>query len=163
MIRKVLVGNDRRLRKKAAEVDPKTIPTPAMQALIDDMFETMETADGLGLAAPQIAISKRIIIVMQGQESTCLINPKIIRASKELRLGDEGCLSFPGLYGKVARHKWADVQAYDRDGKFLKFRAQDFDARVIQHEIDHLNGILLPDRLKEKINAPEVVYIGKKL
>lgn len=163
MVRRVLIGNNRRLRKKAAPVEPRTLKTPHTQTLIDDLFETMESADGLGLAAPQVGVSKRIIIVMQGQNSTCLINPRITRASKELRLGDEGCLSFPGLFGKVARHKWINVQALDRDGKELKFRAQDFDARVIQHEIDHLNGILLPDRLKEKISAPEAAYIGKRL
>lgn len=169
MKRAILIGDDPRLRQKAAEVAVSELTTPEMQATIDDLFETMEIADGLGLAAPQVGISKRMAIVVLEDNSAgikgpiCLVNPVITNTSKERELGEEGCLSFPGLFGKVARFKTISVKALDRSGAALAFECSDMDARVIQHELDHLNGVLLPDRLKEKERAPESKSKGRSL
>ena len=163
MKRAILLGNDPKLRRKADAVDPAELQSQDTQQRIDELFEIMLTADGLGLAAPQVGESKRLIIVMQDSTPTCLVNPSFTPTSQERELGEEGCLSFPGLYGKVARYKHISVSALDRHGKQIKLNVSDMNARVIQHEIDHLNGVLLPDRLKEKESAPEAVTAGKTL
>lgn len=150
MIKDVLIGDQPALRKKAAPVDVQEISDPNFQQAIDELIETMEVKDGLGLAAPQIGISKQIVIVSLQNKARCLINPKITVKSKEVTTGEEGCLSFPGLFGDVTRHESVEVKALDRDGKEQTISAQDLGARTIQHELDHLAGILLPDRLKEQ-------------
>ena len=151
------------LRQKAAQLTAQDLRNADTQLLIDELFETMLVADGLGLAAPQVGVSKRFIIVMQDSTPTCLVNPSFTPTTKERELGEEGCLSFPGLYGKVARFKSIHVLALDRNGNPVELNVSDMNARVIQHEIDHLNGILLPDRLKEKESAPEAAFAGKPL
>jgi len=170
MKRPILIGNDLRLRQKSADVNLDELRLPEMQLTIDDLFETMESADGLGLAAPQVGLSKRMAIVVLEKNNTagingaiCLVNPEIVKTGKERELGEEGCLSFPGLFGKVARFKEISVTAFDREGNKLAFDCTDMDARVIQHELDHLNGTLLPDRLKEKEEAPESKSRGRSL
>ncbi|MFH0831039.1 MAG: peptide deformylase [Parcubacteria group bacterium] len=163
MKRQILIGNDPGLRKQAVEVQAKDVLSSQTQKNIDDLLDTLEAADGLGLAAPQIGINQRIVIVVQGNQRMCLVNPIVTTHSKERALGEEGCFSFPGLYGKVARYTKVSVDALDRRGKALHFEAHDLDARVIQHELDHLNGVLLPDRLKEKEAAPTVIFEGQRL
>jgi peptide deformylase len=160
---RILIGDDPRLRQKAVPLQASELSDMDLQATIDDLHETMEVADGLGLAAPQVGISKRMVIVVQGKTAICLVNPEFKPAGPERELGEEGCLSFPGLFGKVARFKQISVTALDRAGKPLNFTCQDMDARVIQHEIDHLDGILLPDRLKEKETAPAAKSDGRSL
>jgi peptide deformylase len=159
----VLVGDTPELRRVATEVDPATLALPETQQLIDELFETMETSDGIGLAAPQVGISVRMVIVVLGGTGYCLVNPRITRRSKDLVKGEEGCLSFPGLFGDVVRNREIEFVALDRQGQEINQTVSDLDARVIQHELDHLDGVLLPDRIKEKIKAPKVALRGRSL
>lgn len=118
--------------------------------LIQDMIETMYEEDGVGLAAPQVGVSKRIIIAspnaIRGEEQT-FINPEITFFSEQKELGTEGCLSVPNVSCDVWRSKKITLKAFDLQGKELTLELQNFPARVVQHEIDHLNGILLIDRI----------------
>ncbi|MBI3313046.1 MAG: peptide deformylase [Candidatus Omnitrophica bacterium] len=120
-----------------------------MQKFFDDMIETMHIEDGVGLAAPQVGISKRILIacptVKEGEEYV-IVNPEILDA-KGQETGMEGCLSLPGISGEVPRAKKIRLRFQDRDGKSHEVEIRDFFARIIQHEVDHLNGILLIDRV----------------
>lgn len=139
------------LRQKA---QPVTKFDDALQTLIDDMIETMRAAPGVGLAAPQIGVSKQVIVVEFGHEDDetipeqlfVLVNPEIVRQSEENASGIEGCLSVPGLVGAVERAQTVTVHGQDQYGKKVKIRAQGWLARIFQHEIDHVNGILYTDR-----------------
>lgn len=112
------------------------------------MAQEQEGVKGVGLAAPQVGISQRVIVVMMGKENPKgFINPKIMSKSREKEKGREGCLSLPGLWLEIKRSKWAEVQAIDENGQEISFRAEGFPARVLQHEIDHLNGVLFFERL----------------
>ena len=125
-----------------------------LQDLIDDMIETMREAPGVGLAAPQIGVSKRVIVVEFGDESDetipkqlyVLINPEITSTSKKTVEGIEGCLSVPDVVGEVERAQVVTVTGQSRTGKMVKIRAQGWLARIFQHEIDHINGVLYTDR-----------------
>jgi peptide deformylase len=123
--------------------------------LTNEMLHLMKRANGVGLAAPQINISRRIIVVdLSHNESgpkIAIINPQIISESKKLVSYEEGCLSVPGIYEEIMRPADVKVKGYSPDGKKLEFKADAFFARVIQHEIDHLDGILFIDRLEEFI------------
>lgn len=147
------------LRKKAARV---TTFDKKFQTLVDDMVETMTEAPGVGLAAPQIAVSQRVVVVrLQDDEKSreefgeeagklyVLVNPEIIKASKEMVEGVEGCLSIPGYVGLVDRHEKVTVNAQDRHGKPFRKKAEGWLARVFQHEIDHLDGKLYIDIAKD--------------
>jgi peptide deformylase len=150
------------LRARARAVDPAEIRTPAFQRLIDDMFETMREYQGVGLAAPQIHESVRLFVAGfapspedEDDEAPdrrvplmALINPEITPASPEMVEDWEGCLSIPDIRGKVPRARQITVQSYDRRGKRIELRASGFTARVIQHETDHLDGVLFFDRMK---------------
>jgi peptide deformylase len=133
------------LRRKA---EPVSAVTPAIKGMIDDMLETLYHQVGIGLAAPQVGIPLRLIIVddEQGSGALPLINP-IITAQGGRVVGEEGCLSIPGIFAPVERAEWVWVEALDQDGSPLGFQARGLRARVIQHEIDHLDGILFIDRL----------------
>lgn len=143
---KVKTYPDPVLKKKA---EPLTQFGPEEQRIFDDMIETMYREDGVGLAAPQVGISKRILIasptLTQGEEYV-FVNPEILEAQGR-ELGVEGCLSLPGISGEIARAKTIRFRALDRNGKPLEMQIKDFFARIIQHEVDHLNGILLIDRV----------------
>jgi peptide deformylase len=138
------------LYKKARKV---TDFGPKFQTLIDDMVETMRAAPGVGLAAPQVNASLRLIVVEFGDEEDetvppklyTLINPEIARHSKETVVGTEGCLSVPNLVGDVERYESITVKSTNRQGKPMKVKAKGWLARIIQHEIDHLNGIVFTD------------------
>ena len=134
------------LKKKAETV---TDFGPEQQQLFDEMIETMYAADGVGLAAPQIGVSKRILIasptVTPGEEYV-FVNPEVLEA-KGREAGMEGCLSLPGISGEIPRAKVIRFRAQDRQGKPVEMEIKDFFARIIQHELDHLNGILLIDRV----------------
>ena len=125
-----------------------TLQDASTQTLIDNMIATMWEADGVGIAAPQIGESVRIIIVVSGAEALPLINPIITKRSFRQEIIEEGCLSVPGLFGPVKRSSKVRCQAYDRGGKSLTLNADGLMARIIQHEVDHLNGILFIDRAK---------------
>ena len=143
---KVKTYPDPVLKKKA---EPLTQFGPEEQRLFDDMIETMYLEDGVGLAAPQIGISKQILVasptMTQGEEHV-FVNPEILEA-RGRELGLEGCLSLPGVSGEIARAKAIRFRALDRKGRPLEMEVKDFFARIIQHEVDHLNGILLIDRV----------------
>jgi len=139
------------LRKKARAV---TKFDKDLQALIDDMIETMRQAPGVGLAAPQVSVSQRIIVVEYAEEEDeeakpklyVMVNPEIVKASEEMVMGVEGCLSIPGLVGEVERHSALQLKGLNRHGKPMKLKVKGWLARIFQHEIDHVNGVLFPDR-----------------
>ena len=114
--------------------------------LIDDMFETMKKAHGVGLAAPQVGILKRVVVVNVGDGNIELVNPEIIESSGEQR-EEEGCLSCPGKYGVTIRPKVVKVRAQNRKGEIVEYSACSLKARAFCHEIDHLDGILFTSRL----------------
>ena len=146
------------LRKVAEPVPPEGIGAPVVQRFIDDLIETMLEYDGAGLAAPQVHVSQQIVVFeVEGNprypdaESiplTVLINPKITPTTQRLEEDWEGCLSVPDLRGQVPRYTQVRVEAYDRHGKKLNYVAKDFQARVVQHECDHLLGKVFLDRMK---------------
>ncbi|MCD7033832.1 peptide deformylase [Metabacillus sp. GX 13764] len=116
--------------------------------LLKDMYETMLAADGVGLAAPQVGVSKRVAVVDTGDEygKIELVNPKVIEKKGE-QTGPEGCLSFPGIYGEVNRADYVKVHAFNRHGRPFTIEADGFLARALQHEIDHLDGILFTSKV----------------
>jgi peptide deformylase len=132
------------LRKKAEEV--KEI-TEEIKKIAQDMIETKRSSQGIGLAAPQVGILKRIIVLRTENHPQVLVNPEILEKSKEKEIMEEGCLSFPGLYLKIKRAKRVKVEALDEKGEKIKIQAEGLPARIFQHEIDHLDGILFIDRL----------------
>jgi len=159
-VREIITPQNPILRKKAHKVT--RFDDPRLQALIDDMVETLLDAPGVGLAAPQVAASQRVIVVRlpddeqskeeYGEDAGVLYivaNPEIIRASKEMVDGVEACLSIPTYYGNVSRHAEVTVRGQDRHGKPIRIKAKGWLARVFQHEIDHLDGILFIDRATE--------------
>lgn len=146
------------LRKKAKPIsDPRS---PEIQSLIDDMIATMREAPGVGLAAPQVAESLRLAVIEyapdeeelpEGAEPPepklyVIINPEITTRSEEMVEGAEGCLSIPGYAGNVSRHKAVTVKALNRQGRPIKIKADGWLARIFQHEIDHLDGVLFIDK-----------------
>jgi peptide deformylase len=130
------------LRKKCEKVESLT---PEVKKIIEDMIETMRKNCGVGLAAPQVGILKRIIVVETSEGPRGFVNPKIVKESKEKEAMEEGCLSFPGLFLKVKRTKEVEIETLDENGKRMK--VQGLSARVLQHEIDHLDGILFIDKI----------------
>lgn len=144
----ILHNPNQLLRQKGKEVDLESLSDKSFQDFIEDMIATMWQADGVGLAAPQIGKSLRIIVIASGKQASVLINPKIIYKSLRKEVMEEGCLSVPGLFGPVKRSRMIRCRAYTRDGKKVSFKAEGLTARIIQHEVDHLNGILFIDRAK---------------
>lgn len=151
------------LRTPAEPVDQTRLSAPEFQSLIDDMFETMLEAGGVGLAAPQLGIGLQLFVYAvidpdaeaesdgeeQPPELKVLINPAIDPRPGELVYDWEGCLSIPDLRGLVPRHPAVRVHASDRDGRALGYRAEGYEARIIQHEYDHLNGVVFLDRMRD--------------
>jgi peptide deformylase len=132
------------LREKSLPV--KEI-TPEILNLIRDMAETMYTAPGVGLAAPQVGVSKRIIIIDGEEEGLIvLINPTMVKSEGEV-IAEEGCLSIPGVYSEVKRSSKVTVKALNKSGELIKITKEGLLARALQHEIDHLEGILFVDRI----------------
>jgi peptide deformylase len=137
------------LRKRSEEVEEKKIKGKEMQEFCQNMSETMIKKDGVGLAAPQIGINSRIIAVTINGEPVCMINPQITKKSWARAWDEEGCLSVPGVFGQVQRNKKINCIYFDSMGRKKKIIAQNLDARIIQHEIDHLDGILFIDKAKD--------------
>ena len=147
------------LRKPAEAVPRESIASPTIQRLIDDMIETMREYDGVGIAAPQVHVSKQIAVIevqdnrrYPGENSiplTVLINPKILAASKQQLEDWEGCLSVEELRGRVPRAESVELEAYTRKGEKIRLHAHRFFARVIQHECDHLAGKVFLDRMPD--------------
>ena len=156
-IRNVLRIGHPALRRCAAEVPDDWFGSQRLQQLIDDLFDTKSACSGAGLAAPQIDESWRVFVVGMGHNprypnaqpllERVLINPVIQSIGNEVITGWEGCLSVPGLRGEVVRWQQINLKWQDQEGAFHTEELQDFHARVVQHENDHLNGVLFPDRL----------------
>ncbi len=125
--------------------------------VLDDMYDTMIEFDGVGLAAPQIGLNARIAIVDIDDESGTIemINPRIVKTSGE-QTGPEGCLSFPDLFGEVIRPNYVKIEAFDRKGRKYMLEAEGFLARAIQHEIDHLDGILFTSKVTRYLTEEEL-------
>lgn len=146
------------LRRIAEPVSPEAIGSPQLQQLVDDMLETMAEYDGAGLAAPQVHVSRRIVIYGVEENPrypdaervplTVLVNPIVTPVGSEQEEDWEGCLSLPDLRGMVPRYAAVQVEAWARDGQRLRFRAEGFHARVVQHECDHLDGTVYVDRMR---------------
>lgn len=150
-IRTIVTVPDGVLRRKAKKV---TTFDKELHTLIEDMIETMRQAPGVGLAAPQIGVLQRVIVVEYGEEDDeeapkklfAVVNPEITRASEEMVAGNEACLSIPRIMGEVERHAQIEVRGQNKFGKPVKYRVSGWLARIFQHEIDHLEGVLFTDR-----------------
>ena len=152
-IHKVITSENPILRQKAKKVHHFD---PSIAKLIDDMFETMGASHGVGLAAPQIALSIRVFVAEFEDHKVAMVNPEIIKAEGE-ELGTEGCLSIPGYVGdNIRRATNVVVKGQDARGKPIKVRADGWFARILQHEIDHLDGILFLDRLDRPEDLREI-------
>ena len=150
---KIITAENPILRKKAKKIHHFN---PSIQKLADEMFETMHEARGVGLAAPQIAQSIRLFVAEYEDRKVALVNPEIVKAEGEI-LGVEGCLSIPGYIGEnIRRAEKVVVKGQDVRGKNIKVNAEGWFARVLQHEIDHLDGILFLDRLDRPEDLHEI-------
>jgi peptide deformylase len=147
------------LRARARPLQASEIRSPQVQQLIDDMFETMHEYQGIGLAAPQVHAGVRLFVAGVGRDpeepageddvpEMALINPEITVVGRDTVEDWEGCLSIPDIRGRVPRARQIVVRGYDRNGKRIEMKASNFTARVIQHETDHLDGVLFFDRMK---------------
>lgn len=164
---------DSLLLQRAEEV--VAFDTPELHALIADMQDTMAAMDGAGIAAPQIGVSKRVVIFGVGRNPrypdaeevpyTVLINPQLEMVDEEMEEGWEGCLSVPGMRGLVPRYIRLHYTGYDQYGNVIDRMVSDFHARVVQHECDHLDGILYPMRIKDLRNFGfnDVLFPGQDI
>jgi peptide deformylase len=147
------------LRRKAKKV---TNIDSSIQRLIDNMIDTMRAVSGVGLAAPQVGVSLRIAVIeIPDDDVIVLINPEIIKRGGE-RLLSEACLSVPGYYGEIMRSVWVKVKAQDRRGRTIRLRGEGLLGQALEHEIDHLNGILYADHLESPDKLHKVMEEGKK-
>ena len=169
-VREILRMGDPRLLRVAEPV--RDFDVPELHRLIEDMFDTMHAANGAGLAAPQIGVNLQLVIYGFKQNArypdapavpeTVLINPVLTPLSEEMEEGFEGCLSVPGLRGSVPRYKRLRYAGFDQFGARIERDAEDFHARVVQHEVDHLLGILYPMRIHDfsRFGFTEVMFPG---
>lgn len=149
----ILRAGDPLLREKAK---PVNVINKNIKKLLSDMEETMREAEGVGLAAPQVGVSKRIVVIDVGDGLLELINPVIIASEGIQVCEQEGCLSVPGYFGEVERAAKIEVKAIDRQGKEMHFFAEGYKAQAIQHEVDHLDGILFIDKAIKLIKAEAI-------
>lgn len=143
----ILKYPDSRLFKKSEEVDSSMFSTDILKNIIDRMFYTMHLNEGIGLAAPQVNIHKRIIVIRFDKYNLTLINPVIINKSENLQTFKEGCLSVPNVNANVKRPKEIEIEYYNLNGELQRLKAEGLLSTCIQHEIDHLNGVVYIDRL----------------
>ncbi len=149
-VREVVLLGDPILRERA---EPVELFDDELRDLVRDMFDTMYVAEGAGLAAPQVGVRRRVIVVEVAEEEgatpvrLALANPELVEQSDEIDRGSEGCLSVPGVSEIVARPARVTIEGLDPDGKPVQVEAEGLLARVLQHEVDHVNGVLFIDRL----------------
>lgn len=162
ILRILIEGKDPELREVSEAVENIT---DELKASVEKMKYTMKKSKGVGLAAPQVGVLQRFIIVsLNGEsESFAMVNPRILSYSNETCLDEEGCLSLPGYFDKVYRNKRIKVEYVDINNNKQVLKLEDFDARVVQHEIDHLDGILFIDRVEGDKLAQDNVRVGKLL
>lgn len=147
-ILKIVYTPDEVLRRKAHKI---TTFDKKLQQLIDDMVDTLHDAPGVGLAAPQVGVSEQLIIVEYSENDEerpklyAVVNPEIVKPSDDMEMGIEACLSIPGVAGEVERHTAITVKGLNRYGKPVKYKVSGWLARIFQHEIDHLDGVLFTD------------------
>lgn len=151
-IRTIRVMGDEILEKKCREIKEMT---PRIQELIDDMFDTMYEANGVGLAAPQVGILKRVVVIDTDGTGYVLINPEIIETDGT-QTGQEGCLSLPGKYGIVTRPNYVKVRAYDENMELFELEAEGLLARAICHECEHLEGVMYVEHVEGELMDVEV-------
>jgi peptide deformylase len=173
MMRPVLRMGDPRLWQKSSPVEK--FGTPELAALLEDMRDTMAHLNGAGLAAPQIAVPLRVVIFgvtanprypgIEPVPDTVLINPVLTPLSQEMEEGWEGCLSVPGMRGWVPRFHKLRYAGFDQEGNFFQRDVEGFHARVVQHEVDHLDGVLYPMRIRDltKFGFNEELFPGANL
>ncbi len=149
----ILINPHPILRRKSREIGPEEIGSADTKELCLDMMKTMAAKDGVGLAAPQVGRNIRLIAINVKNEPIVMLNPKITKKSWAKEWGEEGCLSLPGIFGRVKRHRKIKCVYIDGNGTGKKMDAAGLLARVIQHEIDHLDGILFIDRTKKITRA----------
>ncbi len=162
-LRKIVTVPNDVLRKKAHTV---TKFDNELRTLIDDMVDTMRDAPGVGLAAPQVGILQRLVVIEYGDDEDetvppklyAVVNPEITRASSDKEIGVEGCLSIPGFVGDVERSTSIIVKGQNKHGQNVKYKLDGWVARIFQHEIDHLEGVLFTD-LAESIWKPDADYV----
>ena len=153
-IRNIRIMGDPMLEKVCKEVKEVT---PRIKELIEDMLETMYDANGVGLAAPQVGVLKRIVVIdVTGEDPIVLINPRILETSGE-QTGGEGCLSLPGKSGTVTRPNYVKVKAYDREMKPFEIEGTELLARAFCHEIDHLDGHMYVEKVEGELTDVEEV------
>ena len=141
------LSSDSVLRQKAKRVS--TVDS-SIQRLIDDMIETMRQTNGVGLAAPQVGVSLRVVVLqMPGEETMAIVNPQIVKRSGEREV-TEGCLSVPGYYGEIKRSVSVTVKGWDRQGEAIRIKATSLMAQALEHELDHLNGIVYIDHIESQ-------------
>ncbi len=151
-IRKILTDKEPSLHKVCKEV---TVFDKKLHKLLDDMADTLAEANGVGLAAPQVGILRRVVVVDVGDEILELINPTLVETSGE-QIGAEGCLSVPGRYGLVKRPNFAKVRAQDRNGEWFEAEAEELIARCFCHELDHLDGIVYTQVMERFLTEEEL-------
>lgn len=137
------------LRREGRDLSLVELNSPSIQTLIKDMVKTMYEADGVGLAASQIGENINLTVIAVKNGELVLVNPKILKYGLLKEKGEEGCLSVPGVWGMVKRSKHIKVNALGLDGEQYSFKANGFFSRVIQHEVDHLNGVLFIDKAQD--------------
>lgn len=149
MILEILKHPNPKLKEKSLEITPEMISDPEFKEFVQNMKQTMIKKDGIGLAAPQVDRLIRVIVINIDSMSQAFINPKITKKSLRKNIMEEGCLSIPGVYKNVKRSNSVSVEYLDMDGKKHKIKTSGLPARVFQHEIDHLDGVLFIDRAKK--------------
>jgi peptide deformylase len=157
---------DSEVREMCADADPTTITSAKMQEFYDAMIEAMIRYDGIGIAAPQLGYTTRVIVVSKTYTGTpedlVLINPRLVSTSEKTAVVEQGCLSVPGVFGPVTRPAKVRVKALGRDGKPLDIKAKGMYACILQHEIDHLNGVLFIDKADYLVEQPKSERLKKK-
>ncbi len=162
----VVVEPNPMLHKRGRDLTKAEVSTPAIKKLIKNMIETMYIKDGVGIAAPQVNESLQVCIIakqfspLQNNEDLALINPTWTKISLKTNWDTEGCLSVPFVYGEVKRYSKIKVKALNRHGEEIEFEASDFPARIVQHEVDHLNGILFIEKAR---NLKKIDPLQKEL
>ncbi len=147
--KKVLTSENKTLREVSVELTEEEIKSPETKALVSDLIETMNIENGIGIAAPQVGILKRLIIIDMGKGAKSYINPKILSRSDKESENEEGCLSVPGIFGMVNRSNAVTVEFIKPNGKPKKIKVKGLEAIVFQHEIDHLDGVLFIDKVTD--------------